>query len=514
MSGGVGVLSQGPVLVLDFGAQYNQLIARRIRECEVFCEVLPGSVPASRILQKNPSAIVLSGGPESVFGPQAPMVDPQVFELGIPVLGICYGMQLMAKVLGGTVQAASGGEYGRTTMTIVHPSLLLQGIEVSSTVWMSHGDLVTAPPVGFTVLSHTPNTPIAAMGDEMRKLWAVQYHPEVNHTQDGMRIFKNFLGTIAGLQPNWKPARFAQEAVLDIRHQVGEGRALIALSGGVDSAVAAALAKTAIGDRLTAVMIDHGLLRHGEVEEVAAAFRDIDFRVVQAQDEFFAGLRGVLDPEQKRKIIGREFIRAFERVQSTIGAVDVLIQGTVYPDVIESGGQGARTIKSHHNVGGLPDDMAFRVVEPLRWLFKDEVRRVGEQLGLPPELVWRHPFPGPGLAVRIIGEVTEEKVEVVRAADRIVREEVRRAHLEKDIWQAFAVILDIRSVGVMGDARTYGYPIAIRAVQSDDGMTADWVRLPYEVMDKMASRIVSEVDKVNRVVYDITSKPPATIEWE
>lgn len=502
------------VVVLDFGAQYNQLIARRVREAEVFCEVLPGDTPAERIRAKEPRAIILSGGPSSVFAPDAPTMDPAIFELGIPVLGICYGMQLMARLLGGDVKPAEGREYGRTTMRKLGDSTLLGDVPEQSTVWMSHGDLVAKPPAGFAVLAQTDKTPIAAMGNAEKNLWAVQYHPEVNHTQEGFRVFTNFLYHIAGIEPDWRPDNFIQSAVAHVSEAVGDGRALIALSGGVDSAVAGAIAREAIGYRLTAVLIDHGLLREGEVEEVKEAFSDIDLRVVDARQEFFEALAGVTDPEQKRKIIGREFIRAFERAQSLIGEREVLIQGTVYPDVIESGGKNAHTIKSHHNVGGLPEDMAFRVVEPLRWLFKDEVRRVGHALGLPDTLVWRQPFPGPGLAVRIIGEVTEEKVQVLRHADAVVRQEIRQAGLERSIWQAFAVLLDIRSVGVMGDARTYGRPIVIRAVESQDGMTADWVHLPYELLDRMANRIVGEVDGVNRVVYDITSKPPGTIEWE
>lgn len=502
------------VIVLDFGAQYNQLIARRVREAEVFCEVLPGDTSASRIREKAPRAVVLSGGPASVFAPDAPTMDPEIFDLGIPVLGICYGMQLMARILGGTVEPAEGREYGRTVMTQRQSSPLLAQVPVESTVWMSHGDLVMEPPPGFQILAKTPKTPIAAMGSPDRNLWAVQYHPEVHHTSEGFHVFTNFLYRIAGIEPDWKPDNFIHTAVAQVQEAVGGGRALIALSGGVDSAVAGAIAREAIGDRLTAVLIDHGLLRAGEVDEVRAAFQDIDLRVVDAREAFFEALSGVTDPEQKRKIIGREFIRAFERAQTEIGQRDVLIQGTVYPDVIESGGRGAQTIKSHHNVGGLPDDMTFRVVEPLRWLFKDEVRRVGEALGLPEHLVWRQPFPGPGLAVRIVGDVSEDKVTVLRQADAIVRQEIRQAGLERSIWQAFAVLLDIRSVGVMGDARTYGYPIVIRAVESQDGMTADWVHLPYELLDRMASRIVGEVEGVNRVVYDITSKPPGTIEWE
>lgn len=505
---------QTAVVVLDFGAQYNQLIARRVREAQVFCEVLPGDTPAEEILAKNPQAIILSGGPSSVFEPGAPRVDPAIFSANIPILGICYGMQLMSYELGGVVEPAPEREYGRTSLTTIHPSPLFEGIPQTSTVWMSHGDHVRRVPQGFEVVAETPTTPIAAMVDRQRNLWAVQYHPEVNHTPEGATMLQNFLYRVAGLSPNWKPTEFIPEAVASIQREVGSGRALIALSGGVDSAVAAAIASRALGSRLTAILIDTGLMRAGEVDEVLAAFPDLDLRVVRAEETFLQHLEGVTDPEQKRKIIGREFIRAFERVTEELGHVDVLIQGTVYPDVIESGTKNSQTIKSHHNVGGLPDDVSFRIVEPLRWLFKDEVRRVGEALGMPAEIVWRQPFPGPGLAVRIVGAVTPEKVQIVRHADRIVREEIRSAGLERNIWQAFAVLMDIKSVGVMGDSRTYGYPIVLRAVESQDGMTADWVRLPFELLDRIASRIVGEVHSVNRVVYDITSKPPGTIEWE
>ncbi|AEJ39159.1 GMP synthase [Sulfobacillus acidophilus TPY] len=503
------------VIVLDFGAQYNQLIARRVREAEIFSEVLPGDTPAATIRDKGADAVILSGGPASVFEPGAPTMDPAVFELGIPVLGICYGMQLMAHLLGGRVIPAARQEYGRSRMTIQRMVPLLEGLSSPSTVWMSHGDIVESAPPGFQVLASTPTTPIAAMGDPARNLWAVQYHPEVHHTPEGQRLIENFLYRVAGLRPDWRPAEVIDQAVAQIRAEVGEGRALIALSGGVDSAVAGALAARAIGDRLTAVLIDHGLMRADEVDEIRSVFADqIDLHIVDASEQFFAALAGVTDPEAKRKIIGREFIRAFEATEQALGPREVLIQGTVYPDVIESGGGQARTIKSHHNVGGLPEDMRFRVVEPLRWLFKDEVRRIGTALGLPDRLVWRHPFPGPGLAVRIIGEVTREKVAIVRAADAIVRQEIDRAGLNRQVWQAFAVLLDIRAVGVMGDQRTYGYPLVVRAVESLDGMTADWVRLPPEVLDAIANRVVGEVPAVNRVVYDITSKPPGTIEWE
>ncbi len=502
------------VLILDFGAQYNQLIARRVREAHVFCEVVPGNISAQDVRQKDPAAIILSGGPASVFETDAPGMDPAILSLGVPTLGICYGMQLMAYLLHGTVRPAERREYGRTTMTVVQSTPLFARIPEVSTVWMSHGDHVQRVPEGFQILSSTDTTPVAAMADPARNLCAVQYHPEVHHTESGFQILQNFLYDIARIPPNWKPAQFIPDAVRQIREKVGEGKALIALSGGVDSAVAAALAQKAIGSRLIALLIDNGLMREGEIEEVLAAFPFLDLRVVRRQDVFFGALEGVSDPETKRKIIGREFIRAFEQEKKAIGPVDVLIQGTVYPDVIESGGKTARTIKSHHNVGGLPEDIGFEIVEPLRWLFKDEVRQTGEALGLPETIVWRQPFPGPGLAVRIMGAVTPEKVAILRKADTIVRQEIRRAGLERSVWQAFAVLVDVRTVGVMGDERTYGFPVVIRAVESSDGMTADWARLPYDLLEKMASRIVGEVAEVNRVVYDVTSKPPGTIEWE
>jgi GMP synthase (glutamine-hydrolysing) len=507
-------MSRGPVVVLDFGAQYNQLIARRIREAEVFCEVVPAETAASDVLARHPSALVLSGGPASVYEPGAPTVDPVLLTAGIPVLGICYGMQIMARVLGGEVRAAPRREYGRATLSVKEPSPLFAGVPTETEVWMSHGDVVTGLPPGFRVLAESQAAPIAAMADPSRQLYGVQFHPEVRHTPHGFTVLKNFLFEIAGLAPDWRPADFVEEAVAAIARQVGDRHALVALSGGVDSAVAAALAERALGPRLHAILVDHGLLREGEVEEVRRAFPHLDLEVVDARAAFLAALEGVADPEAKRKIIGREFIRAFERAARRRDDVEVLVQGTVYPDVIESGGGRAATIKSHHNVGGLPEDLAFELVEPLRWLFKDEVRRVGEILGLPPALVWRHPFPGPGLAVRVLGPVTEEKLAQVRAADRILRQEITAAGLDRALWQVFAVLLDVRSVGVMGDRRTYGRPVVIRAVESDDGMTADWARLDPELLDRIARRIVGEVPGINRVVYDITSKPPGTIEWE
>jgi GMP synthase (glutamine-hydrolysing) len=502
------------VLILDFGAQYNQLIARRVREAQVFCEVVPCDISAEDVRQKHPAAIILSGGPASVFEADAPTMDPAILSLGIPTLGICYGMQLMAYLLHGTVTPAEHREYGRTAMTVVQKTPLFFHVPEVSTVWMSHGDHVLDVPAGFHILAFTPTTHVAAMADPDRNLWAVQYHPEVHHTQSGFRMLQNFLYDIARVPANWKPAAFIPSAVKHIQDAVGGGKALIALSGGVDSAVAAAIAQEAIGSRLTAMLIDNGLMREGEIEEVLTAFPSLDLRVLRRGDIFFRALEGVRDPEAKRKIIGREFIRAFEEGKEDIGSVKVLIQGTVYPDVIESGNQNARTIKSHHNVGGLPKDVGFEIIEPLRWLFKDEVRQVGQALGLPETIVWRQPFPGPGLAVRITGEVTPERAAILRRADAIVRQEIRESGLERSIWQAFAVLLDVQTVGVMGDGRTYGFPVVIRAVESIDGMTADWVRLPYDLLEKIGNRIIGEVPEINRVVYDVTSKPPGTIEWE
>jgi GMP synthase (glutamine-hydrolysing) len=505
----------GPVVVVDFGAQYNQLIARRVREAGVFCEVVPAAAGARNILTRRPRAVILSGGPASVYEPGAPTLDPVLFAAGIPVLGICYGFQLMARLLGGVVEPAARREYGRAVLTTTAPSPLTEGIPEQSVVWMSHGDIVRRAPPGFQVLGTTPDSPVAVMGDPDRKLYGVQFHPEVRHSEYGQRVLENFLGRVAGLPRDWSTPDMIAEAVATIRRTVGDAHALVALSGGVDSAVAARLAHSALGDRLHAVLVDHGLLRAGEVEEVVRAFPDLDLTVVDARDRFLAALDGVADPEAKRKIIGRTFIEVFQEAAARYRDVAFLVQGTVYPDVIESGGSGAATIKSHHNVGGLPDAVPFRLVEPLRWLFKDEVRRVGAALGLPDAIVWRHPFPGPGLAIRILGAVTEDRLRMVRESDRIVREELRQANWDRRVWQVFTVLAaDVRSVGVMGDQRTYGHPIIIRAVESDDGMTADWVRLPSELLDRMAQRIIGEVAGVNRVVYDITSKPPATIEWE
>ncbi len=503
-----------PVLVLDFGAQYNQLIARRIREAEVFCEVIPYDTPAAEIEAKAPRALIFSGGPASVLTPSAPLPDPAIFDLKLPMLGICYGMQVMAHMLGGRVSGDDRGEYGKCSLTRVTDAPLLAGFESPITVWMSHGDRVEVAPPGFSVLARTATTPVAAMGDPTTNRWGVQFHPEVSHTPRGREVLANFLFRLANLSAGWKARDIIAEAVNAVRAAVPRGRALVALSGGVDSAVAAKLAEMALGDRLQAVLVDNGLLRADEVEGIRAAFPALDLLVVDARAEFLAALCGVVDPEHKRKVIGHEFIAAFDRVREGLGLASVLIQGTVYPDVIESGSRSAGIIKSHHNVGGLPPGMQMRVVEPLRWLFKDEVRRIGAELGLPAAVVWRQPFPGPGLAVRIVGEVTAERLAMVRAADAIVRQEVSRVDPDHRIWQAFAVLLALNSVGVMGDRRTYAHPLVVRVVHSEDGMTADWARLPESTLERISQRVVTEVAGINRVVYDITSKPPATIEWE
>ncbi len=509
-------MSHGPVVIVDFGAQYNQLIARRIREQHVFCEVIPARRAAERLAEVDPSALVLSGGPMSVYDENAPAVDPAWLDGRVPVLAICYGLQAVVRAEGGEVVPALRREYGRAPLTLkepVHP--LLQGMPPTSTVWMSHGDEVRRLPAGYRLLASTPECGPAVIARADGRVLGVQFHPEVRHTEAGLTLLENFLVRVAGVPQDWTPSHFVPDAVARIQEEVGSAEALVALSGGVDSAVAAALAQRALGDRLHAVMVDNGLLRAGEVEEVRRAFPELDLTVIDARGRFVAALAGIVDPEQKRRIVGREFIRVFEEAaRAHAEGVECLIQGTVYPDVIESGGGGAATIKSHHNVGGLPDDVAFRLVEPLSLLFKDEVRQVGETLGLPSALVWRQPFPGPGLSVRILGEVTAERLEVLRQADAIVRAELAGPEWDREIWQAFAVLPGIRSVGVMGDHRTYGETVIVRAVSSDDGMTADWVRLPHEVLDRLATRLVGEVAAVNRVVYDITSKPPGTIEWE
>jgi GMP synthase (glutamine-hydrolysing) len=507
-----------PVLVVDLGGQYSQLIARRVRECRVYSELVGHTISPDAVRARQPYALILSGGPASVYADDAPHVDPRLFELGIPTLGICYGMQLMAQELGGRVDRTGVSEFGKTELR-ARESTLFRDTPLEQTVWMSHRDSVVAPPEGATVVAGSPSTPIAAFEQHERGLYGVQFHPEVVHTPHGMDVLKNFLYGAADAPPAWTPAAVIEEQVERIRAQVGSERVLCALSGGVDSAVAALLVHKAVGDQLTCVFVDHGLLRKNEAEQVVETFGG-HFHVplvhVQAQERFVDLLAGVEDPEEKRKRIGREFIRVFEEESRKLGDVKWLVQGTLYSDVIESGGtEGvAATIKSHHNVGGLPDDMQMKLVEPLRLLFKDEVRRVGEELGMPERLVWRQPFPGPGLAIRIIGSVTAERLEILREADAVLQEEVRKAGLYRELWQSFAVLPAIRSVGVQGDERTYGYPIVVRAVTSDDAMTADWARLPYDLLETISSRIVNEITGVNRVVLDVTSKPPATIEWE
>ena len=504
------------VLVVDFGAQYAQLIARRVRECNVYSEIVPHTITAEEIKSRKPGALILSGGPKSVHEEGAPTLDDAVFDLGVPVLGICYGAQVVARDLGGTVAKTGRGEYGRTELDVARIGGLFDD-DAGQQVWMSHFDTITEAPPGFEVTASTPDTPAAAFENADRGIYGVQYHPEVMHTPRGQDLLQRFLCDGAGLDGNWTMENFIEVAVDEIREQVGDRRAICGLSGGVDSAVAAALVHRAIGSQLTCVFVDTGLMRKAEGEQVVETFRrhqGIELIHVRAADRFFEGLAGVTEPEAKRKVIGELFIRIFEDASGGIEDASCLVQGTLYPDVIESGTGHASKIKSHHNVGGLPDDMEFELVEPLRSLFKDEVRQVGTQLGLPDEIVQRQPFPGPGLGVRIIGEVDPEKVAILQEADAIVREELRSAGLEREIWQSFAVLPDIRAVGVMGDERTYGYPIIIRAVTSEDAMTADWARIPYEVLESMSSRIVNEVPGINRVAYDITSKPPGTIEWE
>ena len=515
-----------PVLVLDFGGQYSQLIARRVREARVYSELVSHRLSAAEVAARHPAALILSGGPASVYAPGAPDIDPGVFELGVPTLGICYGMQLMAQHLGGEVESNDVSEYGKTSL---HASggALFEDVPDEQVVWMSHNDSVVAAPPGAVVTASSAATPIAGFEDPARGIFAIQFHPEVVHTPHGQEILKNFLYDVVGVPPAWTPAAVIEEQVERIRAQVGSSRVICGLSGGVDSAVAALLVHKAVGDQLTCVFVDHGLLRENEAEQVVETFGG-HFHVplvhVQAQERFLARLAGITDPEEKRKIVGEEFIRVFEdearklgdSARPGLGDVPFLVQGTLYSDVIESGGEVgvAAKIKSHHNVGGLPDDMQMELVEPLRQLFKDEVRRVGEELGLPERMVWRHPFPGPGLAIRIIGDVTEERLAVLRAADAVLLEEVRKAGLYRELWQCFAVLPAIRSVGVQGDERTYAYPIVIRAVTSEDAMTADWARLPYELLEAISTRIVNEVRGVNRVALDLSSKPPATIEWE
>lgn len=520
-------MAQGPVLVIDFGAQYAQLIARRVREAHIYSELVPHSMPVSDMLAKDPSAIILSGGPASVYEDGAPTVDPSLFEAGVPVLGICYGFQSMAYALGGDVDKAALGEYGKTRTVIDHAEGLLAGSPEEQVTWMSHGVAVNHAPDGFEVLAHTEGAPVAAMQDPARKLYGVQWHPEVKHTPLGQYLIETFLYECAGLERNWDASGIIEDQVSRIRERVGDAQVICGLSGGVDSAVAAALVNKAIGDQLTCVFVDHGLLRKGEAEQVRHDFVEatgIKLITVDASKEFLEALDGVTDPETKRKIIGEKFIRTFEQAQRQVieeaGAsgkeVKFLVQGTLYPDVVESGGgDGAANIKSHHNVGGLPDDLKFELIEPLRTLFKDEVRAIGTELGLPEEMVWRQPFPGPGLGIRIIGAITRERLDVLRDADAIAREELSKAGLDRDIWQCPVVLLaDVHSVGVQGDERTYGMPIVLRPVSSEDAMTADWSRVPYDVLAAISTRITNECRQINRVVLDCTSKPPATIEWE
>lgn len=505
------------IVVLDFGGQYNQLITRRVRDLGVYSELLPHHAPFEKIKELNPKGIIFSGGPNSVYAEDAPRYDERIFDLGVPILGICYGMQLMSQHFQGKVDKAQLREYGKATVELKGKSLLYDGLDPEQVVWMSHGDLVVETPSGFTVDATSQTCPIAGMSHPEQGLYAVQFHPEVRHSQNGNEILKNFIYKICQCEGNWTMDAFIDQAIQEIRAEVGDKKVLCALSGGVDSSVVAALIHKAIGDQLTCMFVDHGLLRKGEAESVMETFTgkfSMNVVKIDARTRFLSKLKGVTDPEQKRKIIGNEFIYVFEEESNKLADMDFLAQGTLYTDIVESGTATAQTIKSHHNVGGLPEDMKMELIEPLKALFKDEVRKLGEELGLPDEIVWRQPFPGPGLGIRVIGEITEEKLEIVRESDYILRDEIKKAGLDREIWQYFTALPDMRSVGVMGDARTYDYTVGIRAVTSIDGMTADWARIPYDVLEKISVRICNEVAGVNRVVYDITSKPPATIEWE
>lgn len=509
------------ILILDFGGQYSQLIARRVRESNVYCEIVPYDYSVEKIKEKNPKGIIFSGGPSSVYGEGAPKCDEEIYNLTIPILGICYGGQLMAQSFGGKVNRAKAREYGRIELEIAHKDGIFKDINNNIRCWMSHTDFIESPPKGFLVTAKTDTCPVAAMQNEEKHLYAVQFHPEVEHTEMGKEMINNFIHELCDITPSWDMGDFAEETINEIKSKIGDKKALCALSGGVDSSVAAVMVHRAIGKNLVCVFVDHGLLRKDEGDQVEEIFKekfDMNLIRVNAQDRFLGKLKGVTDPEEKRKIIGEEFIRVFEeeksKLKSEFGDIDYLVQGTIYPDVIESGTDKASVIKSHHNVGGLPEDVDFELIEPLRQLFKDEVREVGRKLNIPDELVDRQPFPGPGLAIRVLGEITEDKLEIVREADWIFREEIRKAGLQNEIWQYFAALPNIRSVGVMGDERTYTHTIALRAVTSSDGMTSDWARIPFDVLEKISNKIVNNVEGVNRIVYDITSKPPSTIEWE
>jgi len=505
------------VVILDFGAQYTQLIARRVRECKVYCEIVPSDTPLEKVLARKPIGIIFSGGPASCYEPDAPVVDPAIYDSGVPILGICYGMQLMSRQLGGVVIPGGQREYGKTQLDVLDDTDVFAGLNRELVCWMSHGDKVESAPPGFEVTAITSSTPVAAIGDKRRRLFGVQFHPEVVHTPWGTEIIRNFLYKFCGARGLWTMESFIRAAVEGIREQVGEKRVVCGLSGGIDSCTVAALVHRAIGDQLTCIFVNTGLMRKDEGTQVRTTFAEtfkINLVYADEKERFLRLLAGVTDPERKRKIIGNEFVQVFDEIADNIEGADFLAQGTLYPDVIESGTKNAAKIKTHHNVGGLPENMRMKLVEPLRYLFKDEVRRVAEELGLPSDMVWRQPFPGPGLAIRVLGEVTLEKLEIVRAADAIVSDEIKRAGLYRRVWQSFAVLPDTKSVGVMGDKRTYAYPIVLRVVTSEDAMTADWARLPYEVLERISNRIVGEVEGVNRVVLDITSKPPGTIEWE